>query len=185
MPQRHKRHISFSLVFFIFSFFNLGECLAYEPGSIKDKYAWYTIDVGDFCYDYWMDTYFKSLWKSEALVKQSVVPSAMVDANGDLFTMSLCSLSSSSGALFNLQKFFGSGKAIVQKQSTHIYPWTLIGTNINVSAWPNNLDGDRRKWFDRYTSNAFQTCIAQDVSETSNALSMVCPTGKTYECRTK
>ena len=120
-----------------------------------------------------MNTYFKSLVGSEALVRQSVVPSAMVDANGDLFTMSLWQLKTSSGALFNLQKFSGSGKAIVQEQSTHIYPWTLIGTNINVSAWPNNLNGDSRIWFDRYASNAFQAWIAQDVSEACNALSMM------------
>lgn len=43
-------------------------------------------------------------------------PSAMVDANGDLFTMSLWGLSSSSGAHFKLQKFSGSGKELFKQE---------------------------------------------------------------------
>ena len=125
-------------------------------------YQFGTIDSGDFCYPYWMSNYLTSLWKSADLVRQSVVPSAMVDGRGDLFTMSLWGMNTS-GAQYNLQCFKANGKTI-SSTGVLIYPWTQIESSINVTKNPSGLNkSDCISWFNRYVFNAFQPCIAQDV----------------------
>ena len=151
----------------------------YKPEALQDSsgnplYQFGTIDGGDFCYPYWMANYLKSsLGNSADLVRQSVVPSAMVDGRGDLFTMSLWGLDTSSGAQYMLQRFTASGNTI-SFNSTSIFPWTLVGVSINVTQTPSNLDNTNYvTWLKRYGFNAFHACIAQDVSDNGEVISMV------------
>ena len=150
----------------------------YKPGSLLDDsgnpvYEFGTLDSGDFCYSYWMSTYLTSLLRSSKdLVRQSVVPSAMVDANGDLFAMSLYGLSGPSGAKYRLARYRANERMVSCVESIFIYPWASIGTSINVTENPSNIgSSSEKRWLKCFLCNAFQPYIAQDVSDACNMFS--------------
>ena len=101
----------------------------YEPESLMNgsskKYTTGTIDSGDFCYTYWMDTTMTSNYGSAAAVRESFAPSAMVDDNGNLYAISLWGFGNtngSNGPSFAIKKYVnGSFSNIIT-----FYPWTKI-----------------------------------------------------------
>ena len=148
------------------------------PGSIAGKYQSGYIE--SYIWDsWWLATTMKENW-GEKVVRQSLVPSAMVDADGTLFTLHFHNSGSSYGIYFYLSKFTENNYS-VSKSYKSVYPWTYFDTDLrsivpsdtpitlNMGSRPDlTKDGNDPYYFKNYIHNAYQPCIAQDVGETAS-----------------
>ena len=151
-------------VWVLFVMVCLQESFGYTPGSISGKYASSSIDSG-FCYSNWMSNTMVSNYGSVAAVRSSVVPSAMVDSNGDLYTITLNDMVTGNyGPKFLICKYTANGSSISQSAFAHFYPWSKI-TTINMQGTPY-LSGSSSDpgYFKRRIHNAFQPSISQQVT---------------------
>ena len=146
----------------------------YTPGSISGKYASDSID-SSFCYSAWMrNTMVNNYYGSEAAVRSSVVPSAMVDPDGVLYTISLYGMERGNyGAKFLICKYTASGSSVSLTKSVYFYPWTKCGTTINMQSTPNfeGYSGDA-DYFKYRIHNCFQPSISQQVGTTSSYIAI-------------
>ena len=145
--------------------FSLQGSFGYIPGSISGKYASDTIDTG-FCYDAWMrNTMVNNYYGSEAAVRSSVVPSAMVDPDGVLYTITLYGMETGNyGAKFLIGKYTANGSSVSRTASTYFYPWSKI-TTINMQSTPYLGYGDYDPgYFNHRIHNCFQPSISQQVT---------------------
>ena len=144
----------------------LGE---YTPSSLKYN----TLTIGNINCVYWLKT-MVSNYGSEALVRQSVVPSAMLDSNGFFYTLKQMNFTEA-GIMFCICKFDPQGKYISNK-NLYFSPWYMVNSSINCQTTPNLsvLPDVDPTHFKNYIHNAFQACIAQEVGNYSNFLYVFC-----------
>ena len=146
---------------------------AYEPGSLKDgsgnkKYQFALLGSNFFYPTYWMgtmgDTY--GGWTNATAVRnirRSIVPSAMVNEAGDLFTIWLKDFDPK-GPRFFLGNY---ARGIYYDNS---WPWQVACENNNLVLSTNPSfwhDGDWTCFIYNFY-NAFHPCIPQEVDGTSN-----------------
>lgn len=152
--------------------------MAYTPESISGKYETGTIDSGDFYYSYWMPKMKSVYGKTEAAVRESFAPSAMVDYNGDLYAISLWGFNSSDGPCFAIHKYVNGS---FSKRIFDFYPWTKIpGVKPQCTKDPafnhssfsgiSVTEDTEKTYFKDYIHNAFLPCLAQEVDGGSNYL---------------
>ena len=136
---------------------------AYTPSSLK----WYDYAAVDLWYTdrSWLQ---HNLKISDAAIGQCIVPSAMVDANGILYTVHLVHFDYSKGACFSVQK---RDYGAIYDSRCEIYPWNLVG---NVDSCDplffDYLESDyssAEDIFKNYIHNAFHPCIIQEVDKES------------------
>ena len=135
------------------------------------KYKMGTINDSGFYYNYWMPT-MASNYGSEAAVRESFAPSAMVDDNGNLYAISLWGFGNtngSNGPYFAIHKYVDGS---LSKRITDFYPWTKIpGVTPQCSEVPkfdhNIIEAlsveAEKEMFKRYIHNAFMPCLAQEI----------------------
>lgn len=136
--------------------------------SEKPLYASDSIDWS-FYYSYWIPTMLSN-YGSAALVRESIVPSAMVDSKGDLFTISFY-MFDSQGPRFRIAKYEAS--SYIKYDILWFSPWKEIYPLNNIKSEPY-LDGfgDDKNHFKNYIHNAFQPCVAQDVSDNRDLIAI-------------
>ena len=145
--------------------------VAYVPASLMDgstqKYKTGTINDSGFYYNYWMPT-MASNYGSEAAVRESFAPSAMVDTNGNLYAISLQDFNGSNGPSFAIKKYVDG----VWSKDEIFYPWTKIpGVTPQCSEVPKFDNGiteivsveSEKRMFKGYIHNAFMPCLAQEI----------------------
>lgn len=153
--------------------------MAYTPESISGKYKEGIINSGGFYYPYWMPT-MKDFYGNDnvSAVRESFAPSAMVDSNGDLYTISLLGFSSSNGPCFAIHKYVNG---TFSKEITTFHPWTKIpGVTPDCKKEPafnhsgfsdiSVTEDTEKTYFKDYIHNAFLPCLAQEVDGGSNYL---------------
>ena len=145
----------------------------YSPGSISGKYTSSSIDSG-FCYSNWMsNTMVNNYYGSEAAVRSSVVPSAMVDSNGVLYTITLYGMGTGNyGPNFLIKKYTANGSSVSMTASTNFYPWIKCST-IDMKSTPylGGCDPDP-EYFKHRIHNCFQPSISKQVGTTSSYIAI-------------
>lgn len=165
-------------LFNVLWFLNLliAQNVEYTPESISGKYKEGIINSGGFYYPYWMST-MQDFYGSDSAVRESFAPSAMVDSNGNLYTISLCEFNSSDGPCFEVRKYYNVSTDIpnIKSDSFTFYPWTEIDPDVkpqctekpafNHSSFSGiSVTEDTEKtYFKDYIHNAFLPCLAQEV----------------------
>ena len=154
--------------------FSLQDSFGYTPGSISEKYQSSTIESSIWD-SWWLATTMTDNWGKQ-VVRQSLAPSAMVDANGTLFTLNFYNSVSSDGIYFHLRKYTENNYSVSSTKTT-VYPWTHFGTDIR-SVVPSDTPvvlsmgtrpdlskkSDDPFYFKSYIHNTYNGCIAQDVN---------------------
>lgn len=136
----------------------LQDSFGYTPTSISGKYASATIDAG-FCYSGWMtNTMVSNYYGNEAAVRSSVVPSAMVDPDGNLYTITLWEMDSGNrGPVFRISKHVGNESSVSRELVTYFYPWSKI-TIINMQSTPYlGVSGDSECFNNRISAKYLTT----------------------------
>ncbi len=156
--------------------------LAYKPASLIDgsspKYENKSIDLGWSVDGNWMKT-MRDFYGSEAAVWESFAPSAMVDANGDLYAITLHDFNTSNGPRFAISKYGNNSTTNIPSIKKSVFtfsPWTKIpGVTPNCVSVPKfdfnekNVDNEKNM-FKNYIYNAFMPCLAQEVNGYSKHL---------------
>ena len=181
------KKFSFSLkVFFAFLFFNPYLQADYTPASLVGKYQFGLIDWNFYytIHNLWMSelaNYYNGgpppvaaggsgLPQFDGLLslRRAIVPSAMVDWNGDLYTVSLYNWGSN-GPIFLLQKCsWSSGTLVVT--SLEYTPWTYAYNKDSLSLGNRPIFtrcSEEETWFKWGFHNALQPCIFQEVNASS------------------
>ena len=148
--------------------------VAYEPASLVDDKGnkIYKIEKIDYAFYYpiWMPT-IKEMYGSELAVRESFAPSAMVDTNGDLYTITLFTFQTKEGPVFKISKYCNGSYST---SISTFYPWEKIPgitpqclsepsfDHSNFSDIPVTID-EEKKMFKDYIHNAFMPCLAQEI----------------------
>lgn len=145
--------------------FCLQESFGYVPGGITGKYKSGLID-NVFFYEKWLSNTLCGYYgNDENVVRESLVPSAMVDLDGVLYTVDLYGMGSQ-GPNFIIKKYTSnSDGSSISSSSMHYYPWDTS----NVGNTPY-LDGyaDDPDYFKDFFHNCLQPCIAQEMDTKRN-----------------
>ncbi len=152
-------------IFLIVWILGLQEVVGYEPGSIAGKYS--SGLIGSLPYESWIKRW-GDLYGSGA-ARQNIVPSAMVDGKGDLYTLVLDYFyTGSRGPDFHLTKFYWNGTNVSRGKTKCIDAWReWHGSSLNIKDTPNlPLDQDAM-YFREYFPNVLHSCICQDLYEDS------------------
>lgn len=105
---------------------------------------------------------------------RGIVPSAMVDSKGDLYTLSLTNFGAS-GPEFQLQKcYYSNGE--IKTTSVKFYPWKIAysNTNLKLPAEPKGSDDDK-KLFNWSFHNALSPCLFKETEDYDDFLRIFCP----------
>ena len=148
--------------------FSLQDVFGYTPGSISGKYQFIEIGSG-FYYNYWMPK-MKTNWGSEAAVRESFAPSAMVDWDGDLYTIHVSGFDSSGIKLCLKKNQNGS-----TTKTKEFYPWLYIpNTTVSgkVTTDPKLTESTDPDSFKNSIHNAFMPTLVQETDEASGYLRM-------------
>lgn len=139
---------------------------SYVPKSIEGKYNFALID-SFYCYSLWLKTTMLSNYGSEQNVLEAFVPSAMVDTNGVLFTVTLFSVTLE-GAVLRIGKY-EPRDASIKTSSVFFSPWIFAGVTLHMRETPNlNVYAtDDPRIFKNQIYNAFCPCLAQEVSSSN------------------
>lgn len=159
----------------------------YTPSYISNFKSG-TITEG-FYYSGWMDT-MKANMGSEALVRQSFAPSAMVDANGDLYCIYVSGFDTTRGVMFRLTRcsFDTSNNVTFTNQS--FYPWyetsgfSMLDAGKTAGSSPyTETFKDDAKFFKEYGHNGFMPCVLQEPISYDNKVCIYVPflTGKFFK----
>ena len=148
--------------------FSLQDVFGYTPGSISGKYQFIEIGSG-FYYNDWMPK-MKTNWGSEAAVRESFAPSAMVDWDGDLYTIHVSGFDSSGIKLCLKKNQNGS-----TTKTKEFYPWLYIpNTTVSgkVTTDPKLTESTDPDSFKNSIHNAFMPTLVQETDEASGYLRM-------------
>lgn len=144
----------------IFNLLFIQVVTAYTPLNISGKYKTGTIDKG-FYYNYWMPT-MTTNYGSAAAVRESFAPSAMVDSNGHLYTITVFQFNVSNGLCLQIGKYVDGSLQNI----TNFYPWTKIpGVTPNCVSTPYYIGSNDERYFKDYVHNVFMPCLAQEIDD--------------------
>lgn len=118
-------------------------------------------------YAYWIGVlYYNKYGSSIQTTRESIYPSAMVDADGILYTLDLWSFNNAvQGACFRLGKYM-PGVTSVSQSSIYLYPWYEYAkstTTFCCGCMPGYADDEDYQKFLRMGHNYFSPTIAQEV----------------------
>ena len=159
---------------------------AYTPKSIKGKY---NADYIDYNFYYGADSGSGKGWMPKLAyhysgcdsgnmeagilgVRRSMVPSSMVDGNGDLYALSVCNYANY-GPIYSLRKYCYSEGSISVKIVKY-YPWGVASDDKNpVVGYEPYFDeayGHDENFFRKCFHNVFQPCIFQELETAENVM---------------
>lgn len=167
----------------IFSLASVSIYATYTPSYISN-YKSGTIAEG-FYYPGWMDT-MKSNMGSEALVRQSFAPSAMVDAKDDLYCIFVNGFDTTKGVEFRLTRCSINSNNNITWTNKKFYPWyETTGFSISSAGsapYTGSYYGDAG-FFQRYGHNGFMPCVLQEPVDYDSKICIYVPflTGKFFK----
>ena len=161
-----------NLLFFILTLLISGidkNLVAYEPEQLKGKYQFGTIE-SNLCSENWY--WIRELKNSSQYngdinsVRRSLVPSAMVDKDGDMFTVYPSYIGQR-----GLQLALGHYKSGKHAGTLLFYPWNRIGTTVsNNQSTPQYKNEVDKNLFSRAIHNILQPCLIQEVDYSNGYL---------------
>ena len=177
-----KKVLKFGILLAGIQFAGLQSGLGEYTPSLKGYNFWNINQASIYSTNLWLNdlfylyhSYNGGTWNYtdlQNLVKQSIVPSAMVDTKGSLYTVNFERIESTNGA-----RFLIGADTIEDYVETIIYPWKLIANetitirnSVDYYKFQKENNYTAEDDFMNYIHNAFQPCIAQEVDGYSNYL---------------